>query len=65
MANLENRVKALEASQPGLRKNCFVGVMPGEDADQKVANYIKEHGEPPVGTILVTFVKPPDRRDSE
>lgn len=55
MANLEPRVKALEAQTPN-RRNCYVVVMPGEDAKRKVADYAAQYGERPVGVFRVNFV---------
>lgn len=62
MANLDTRVKALEA-RASTRRNCYVAVMPGEDAEQKVADYVAQHGEQPLGVICVTFVKARHRDD--
>ncbi len=62
MANLDTRVKALEAQTPN-RRNCFVVTLPGEDAEQKVADYVAQHGEQPVGVIRVNSVEPQHRED--
>lgn len=59
--SLEARLERLEAATLPRRRNCFVGVMPGEDAEQKVAAYVAEHGEQPLGVIHVHFVAPPPR----
>lgn len=62
MANLEPRVKALEA-QTHNRRNCYIVVMPGENAKRKVADYAAQHGEQPVGVIRVNSVEPQHRED--
>lgn len=56
--SLETRVERLETTAQPSRRRCFVGVMPGEDAEQKITAYVEEHGEQPVGVTRVHFVAP-------
>lgn len=64
MANLDARVKALEARAP-TRRNCYVAVMPGEDAKQKVADYVAQYGEQPLGVFRVASVDAQHRGDDD
>lgn len=64
MANLDARVKALEAQAP-TRRNCYVVALPGEDAEQKVADYVAQYGEKPVGVFRVNFVDAQHKEDGD
>ncbi|GAB1384216.1 hypothetical protein MASR1M50_25370 [Burkholderiales bacterium] len=64
MADLENRVKTLEA-QARDRRNCYVVALPGEDAEQKAADYVARYGEPPVGVFRVNFVDAQHKEDDD
>lgn len=57
--SLETRVERLETAVRPVHRRCFVGIMPGEDAEQKIAAYVAEHGKQSVGVTRVHFVAPP------
>ncbi|MFT4194998.1 hypothetical protein [Ottowia sp.] len=64
MASLEFRVKVLESAVPDCR-NCYVTVLPGEDAEQKVADYVAQYGEQPLGVRRVVFVAAQHKGDDD
>jgi hypothetical protein len=64
VANLDARVKALEAQAPN-RRNCFVVTLPEENAEQKVADYVAQYGERPLDVFRVNFVDAQHKEDDD